>query len=180
MTTRQVSSSPRTPGEAGRGVRFPLVATLTIVCGTLVFGVHCGGSPSAGSGFSETQLYCQAAAVQLTDCCPGYVAGYLTCDRQVFESSQSSSCAGTTSNSTTSYPTLSLPESTCILNESCDALVSTKVCARAIAAVGTGTTTVTEVDNQGCGYSAPSEQTFYEDMPVEAGDVPKPSGPVCP
>jgi hypothetical protein len=158
----------------------PLTVTVTTICGILVFGVHCGGGPSTGSGFTETQLYCQAAAVQLLDCCPGYVAGFLTCDRQDFQASQSSSCAGTTSNSTTNYPTLSLSESTCILNESCQELVATKVCSRAVKAVGQGAMTVTQVDSEGCGTSPSTEQTYYEDAPIDASDVPKPSGLVCP
>jgi hypothetical protein len=159
----------------------PLAITLSTICITLVFGVHCNGGgsdESGGSGFSEAQLYCQAAAIQLQDCCEGYIPAKLMCDRASSTNTQTSSCGGESAVSTTTYPTLSGAESQCVVNETCETLRATKVCERAAQAVDRGSPTTTHVSEpQGC-----ASETYYEDAEVEAGDVPMPvdAGPVCP
>jgi hypothetical protein len=167
----------------------PLTVTLATICTTLILGVHCNGSGSVGSGFSEAQLYCQAAAVQLTNCCPGYNPAFLTCDEAYAQSvaTSSGSCAGeqysSTTTTTTIYPTLTGSESMCVLDETCEALRSTGVCARATKNVGHGPMTTAgtlETAQYGCGT-----ETTYQDAEVDADFEPPPAptpdaGVVCP
>jgi hypothetical protein len=149
----------------------PLVVTLATISGTLVFGVHCSGNGSMGSGFSEAQLYCQAAAMQLTSCCPEFNEGLLFCNEESTQDNQtSSSCFGTTAiSSTTHYPSLTEADSLCILNQPCESLQKTGVCERAAEEVNQGpktktTTVVSPPPGSGC-----SSETYYEDAEVEAG-----------
>jgi hypothetical protein len=170
----------------------PLYVTLTTICTVLVFGVHCGnGNSNEGSGFSQTALYCQAAAAQLQSCCPDYDPGAISCDLRSYVvttgSTDTSSCTGETSmsTSTTNYPTLTQSESTCILNQDCTTLVTTGVCDRAAKAAGSGPSTVKQVTEDppaGCSGGG-SEATYYEDAYVEGdGSIPAPvdAGAVCP
>jgi hypothetical protein len=168
----------------------PLCITLATICATLVFGVHCSGGGSVGSGFTEAQLYCQAAAVQLTNCCPDYNPAFLSCDEAFSQTVNTSSCTGvavasrSTTTTSTNYPTLTGPESMCILGETCESLRSSGVCTRATENVGhgpmTSSATVSTVQN-GCGT-----ETTYEDAEVDANDLDAnpPSAPdageVCP
>jgi hypothetical protein len=68
-------------------------------------------------GWRQDELECEQAANQLLKCCPGFDPSTLSC-------SYSTGCG-------TSYPALTVAESECIDNESCETLVATGVCARA-------------------------------------------------
>jgi hypothetical protein len=158
----------------------PLCFTLGTICSTLVFGVHCAGGGSVGSGFTETELYCQEAAAELQQCCPGYDPTETYCNRGPTPGSEeSSSCLGTTSTSAQMYPTLTLAESSCILDETCSMLLSTGVCTRATSESRTTTLTTTSTQPIGCGGGG-TEQTMFEDAIVDADFVPPPPRPVCP
>jgi hypothetical protein len=148
----------------------PLRITLAVVCSLLIFGVHC-----SGEGFTHDELYCQEASADLLQCCPRYDPSMTYCDQGSDPQSQSSSsCLGSNSDTVTMYPTLSLAEGQCILNETCDELVSSGVCARAMHQEHATRETTTS----GCGGS--SEQTTYEDAVVDADFVPPAHESVCP
>ncbi len=72
-------------------------------------------------GFREDELECEQAADQLAKCCPTFQPMNLNC-------SYSSGCG-------TSYPALTVDESQCIESESCEKLVASYVCDRAVAAL---------------------------------------------
>jgi hypothetical protein len=160
----------------------PLCATLATICLPLVFGVHCAGGGSIGSGFTQVELYCQEAAAELEQCCPGYDPKRTYCNLgPTPESDDSSSCLGTTTNTSLMYPTLTLAESTCVIDETCSKLVSTGVCTRAMAQSKPSTLmTTTNADGVGCGGGGPESTTTYQDMEVDASFEPPPPKPVCP
>jgi hypothetical protein len=78
----------------------------------LLLVVRCNG------GIQEDDLECQEAASQLQECCPGFNPKSLVC-------TYSTSFCGDVG------PDFSLEVSQCIVGESCEALRSTGVCARA-------------------------------------------------
>jgi hypothetical protein len=78
----------------------------------LLLVVRCNG------GIQEDDLECQEAASQLQNCCPGFNPKSLVC-------TYSTAICGTIE------PDFSLEVSQCIIGESCEALRSTGVCARA-------------------------------------------------
>jgi hypothetical protein len=67
----------------------------------------------------EDELKCEQAVARLVECCPGFVASNLEC---VY----GSGCIAT------QYPAISMSESDCIVDLSCDELVDAKVCERAM------------------------------------------------
>ena len=66
----------------------------------------------------EDELECEQAAAVLDECCPNFSPQGLNC-------SYSTGCGSTT------YPTLSIGESQCIQEMSCETLVAKGVCDRA-------------------------------------------------
>jgi hypothetical protein len=95
-------------------------STLLIPMVLLLFVTRCS------SGWRQDELECEQAANQLIKCCPGFDAESLSC-------TYSEGCG-------TSYPALTVADSRCIDNESCDTLVATGVCTRAAEALPIQTT----------------------------------------
>jgi hypothetical protein len=74
------------------------------------------------TGIREDELVCENAVSHLQSCCSGFTGSNIDCTY---------SQGGCEDN--TVYPELTASQSACIQAESCDELVSTGVCARAIA-----------------------------------------------
>lgn len=68
-------------------------------------------------GFRQDELECEEAVTHLTDCCPGFNPTKINCTHE----------AACDLQNVTALPVL---ESQCILRESCETIVKTKVCDR--------------------------------------------------
>jgi hypothetical protein len=90
-------------------MRFPVPALIA-----LLFITRCGGD------LQQDELDCQQAAEQLSKCCPGFQPLSLNCTY----TQGSDDCGGSRT------PDFTIPESQCIVGESCDTLLATRVCMR--------------------------------------------------
>jgi hypothetical protein len=104
--------SPRSSRQAWRSG-----TTLSVAC--VAFAAMALVGPAC-SGIREDEFDCESAVAHLADCCPGFHAALVYCTYQAPEGCSSGV-----------YPDLSLGQSACIRAESCEALVSSDVCARA-------------------------------------------------
>jgi len=84
-----------------------------------LFGVCCGG------GIRQDELVCEEAVKHLTQCCAGLTPTGIDCTYQTVTGDPNYPNGP-------SYPDLSPTESDCIRNESCETLLSSGVCGRAI------------------------------------------------
>jgi hypothetical protein len=73
----------------------------------------------ADGGLREDEIDCEEAVAHLQACCPGFT------QTETLQCTYSDGCGVV-------EPAISIPQSQCILAESCEALVSGGVCARAV------------------------------------------------
>jgi hypothetical protein len=103
------------------------VAATLLVCALFACGTGDGsGDEHDDNNFRGDVIECEDALDRLERCCPGFDATPVLCN---YFHQKSTGC-GTTSQDDV-RPALSRDESACIRDTSCDALVATKVCARA-------------------------------------------------
>src|SRR5687767_8277651 len=95
-------------GEMRRGP----ILLLLVLAGLVALVVACGE-------IREDEVWCEAAVARLHDCCPGI-------EPQRFSCVHSSGCSDNT------LPTFSQRGSQCIVDRSCDSLMSSGVCKRAL------------------------------------------------
>ena len=74
--------------------------------------------PLACGDFREDEFECEQAVMHLSSCCPTFDATKVRC-------TYSSGCGSTT------YPALSLAESTCIESRDCTSIIGSQLCERA-------------------------------------------------
>jgi hypothetical protein len=74
---------------------------------------------ACGAPLRQDELDCEEAVSVLASCCPGFQDSQLQC---VYNAA---GCSGTT------YPALTMGDSSCIRSETCATLVSSGVCSRA-------------------------------------------------
>ncbi len=77
--------------------------------------------------FREDVIQCEEAIARLERCCPDFEGSRVLCN--YYYSYDTSACGPTTEQSV--RPALSLPESQCVRDTSCDELVARGVCKRA-------------------------------------------------
>ena len=77
--------------------------------------------------FREDVIQCEEAIARLERCCPDFDGARVLCN--YFFKLDTGSCGPSTTD--TVHPALSLPESRCVLDTSCEDLVGKDVCARA-------------------------------------------------
>ena len=109
-------------GRIGAGVVAVWIATVLFACADL----------------RQDELDCEEAVSVLEHCCPDFPATSVSC---VYDSSGCS----------TVYPDIPIDESKCIRSESCESLVSTGVCARALARAGEHATSSEDAGSVGAG-----------------------------
>jgi hypothetical protein len=149
--------------------RTPLHLTLATIVVAYVFGVQCldldgSTSTSSASGFGQQQLECQAATALLVQCCPGFDANGFVCD---YTQSVTSGCNGTSTSTT--YPSLSASEVSCILGETCSQLVATGVCRRADARATMGPDTIDTYSDSGVDVENDFPDTAIEEPSPDVG-----------
>jgi hypothetical protein len=91
-----------------------------LIAGAVFIALACGN-------IREDELECEEAVAKLDSCCSNFDSSPIQCTFQ-------SDCSSTT------YPDLDEPTSRCIRDESCDVIVGTGVCARALKAHPTDST----------------------------------------
>ena len=90
--------------------------------------VACDFSGNDTNNFRPDVVYCEEALSYLASCCPKFDAGAVSCQYAYYSGA---TCFDKDGSPSGLAPTFSQSESQCILDESCKALVSTGVCARA-------------------------------------------------
>ena len=93
---------------------------------TLLIALLSSVTLMCGGGFDEKEVDCEDAVAHLKECCTSDAPTHVRCRVE------DHGCDSTT------YPSLTSDEATCILQQSCNAIVKGQMCARAEAAAGYG------------------------------------------
>ena len=156
--------------------RFCAGVAATLVLCTLFACSYDGGSGDDehdDNNFRADVIECEDALERLQRCCPDFDAKPVLCK---FFYDKSSGCGSTTTSSV--EPAFSRTESSCIRDTSCDALVTTEVCARAQLARAYSSTKTTGTSSSSSSGTSSSSGVWSSSTSTATEN--KPHAPVCP
>ena len=106
------------------------VSSVVLVTLGVVSALACGDPDidEDDNQFREDVIVCEEAVARLAKCCPGFEGARVLCN-YYYRHDSGGGCG--TSSTDSVHPALSPPESACVLDKSCEALVESGVCDRA-------------------------------------------------